>query len=518
MRVIEVNMERCREIPEKNTLTNGIIRHDSHLPKSGVSEVNITFASPGSCGVTVLEAGLSCRVRLGQTNLAFIISMHGRTDQRHAQGGFQPTTTSLYALLQLRDKLPRYGPIMTAEKNSPVTSLPLSLPQARSEMGCRGEWPVASSHLGGKDPEASLRSKRQGPEESSPMAARRRYRRGLSPCARPPVGGPLVCLFSLRDSDHTPQRKGADDDVIIRDPLSAAHRANRRSRSRAPCIRVHSTPRHITEPSLHVKPGTRGLNGGHVRPKEGRGFNYRLAQGKLRVARHGWLVTPRNCDLPACSQATNRPRLCLAKARLRSALLLSTPVAVASPSSVEGVFRSCRPTTVWSLPSLTGMVPLISVAARNQSPCPKGATVAERLVYSPSTKAIRAQSPAGSLRIFACGNRAGRCRFLGDVPFPPPFHSSAASYSPESPSSALKTSMLRAVKISSFTPCPNIELLFYQHDLLKATSLLAAILVALDTTCGIAGNTNFSGVEEVELGSIYPVYTTGIVQTRHEEL
>ncbi|KAJ8882475.1 hypothetical protein PR048_014286 [Dryococelus australis] len=58
------------------------------------------------------------------------------------------------------------------------------------------------------------------------------------------------------------------------------------------------------------------------------------------------------------------------------------------------------------------------------------ATVAERLACSPPTKAIRAQTPAGSLRIFACGDRAGRCRwsadFLGDLPFPPPFHSGAA--------------------------------------------------------------------------------------------
>ncbi|KAJ8880932.1 hypothetical protein PR048_017405 [Dryococelus australis] len=33
---------------------------------------------------------------------------------------------------------------------------------------------------------------------------------------------------------------------------------------------------------------------------------------------------------------------------------------------------------------------------------------------SPPTKAIRAQYPVGSLRIFACGNRAGRCRWLVD--------------------------------------------------------------------------------------------------------
>ncbi|KAJ8880309.1 hypothetical protein PR048_016775 [Dryococelus australis] len=56
----------------------------------------------------------------------------------------------------------------------------------------------------------------------------------------------------------------------------------------------------------------------------------------------------------------------------------------------------------------------------------RGATVAERLACLPPTKAIRVQSVAGPLRIFARGNRAGRCRWspglLGDFPFPAPFH------------------------------------------------------------------------------------------------
>ncbi|KAJ8894910.1 hypothetical protein PR048_000217 [Dryococelus australis] len=59
--------------------------------------------------------------------------------------------------------------------------------------------------------------------------------------------------------------------------------------------------------------------------------------------------------------------------------------------------------------------------------CLSGVTVAERLVRSPPTKVIRVQSPAGSLRICACGNRAGRCRWsagsLGDLPFSPPLNS-----------------------------------------------------------------------------------------------
>ncbi|KAJ8885935.1 hypothetical protein PR048_012141 [Dryococelus australis] len=88
-----------------------------------------------------------------------------------------------------------------------------------------------------------------------------------------------------------------------------------------------------------------------------------------------------------------------------------------------------------------------------------GATVAEQLARWPPTKVIRAQSPAWSLRIFACGNRAGRCHwlagFLGDLPPPPPLHSGAAPYSPQSPSSALKTSMLRAVQISLLHVSPN---------------------------------------------------------------
>ncbi|KAJ8881287.1 hypothetical protein PR048_017766 [Dryococelus australis] len=57
--------------------------------------------------------------------------------------------------------------------------------------------------------------------------------------------------------------------------------------------------------------------------------------------------------------------------------------------------------------------------------------------------------------IFACGNRAGRCRwsagFLDDLPFPQSFHSGAAPHSHHSLSSPLKTSMLRAVQISSLT-------------------------------------------------------------------
>ncbi|KAJ8869003.1 hypothetical protein PR048_030549 [Dryococelus australis] len=63
------------------------------------------------------------------------------------------------------------------------------------------------------------------------------------------------------------------------------------------------------------------------------------------------------------------------------------------------------------------------------------------LARSSPTEAIRVQSPAGPLRIFANGNR---CRgFSRDLPFSPPFHSGAV---PCSPLSALKTSGVEAGK------------------------------------------------------------------------
>ncbi|KAJ8874513.1 hypothetical protein PR048_025373 [Dryococelus australis] len=63
----------------------------------------------------------------------------------------------------------------------------------------------------------------------------------------------------------------------------------------------------------------------------------------------------------------------------------------------------------------------------------RGATVSERLDCSPPTMADRVQSPVRSLEIFACGNRAGLCRwsasFLRDLPFTPSLHSDTAPYS-----------------------------------------------------------------------------------------
>ncbi|KAJ8872730.1 hypothetical protein PR048_026344 [Dryococelus australis] len=74
---------------------------------------------------------------------------------------------------------------------------------------------------------------------------------------------------------------------------------------------------------------------------------------------------------------------------------------------------------------------------------------------SPATKANRVQSPAG-LPDFREWNSRYRwpAGFLGDLPFPPPLHSGAAPYSPQSPSSALETSLLRAAQISSHSLKP----------------------------------------------------------------
>ncbi|KAJ8872337.1 hypothetical protein PR048_025941 [Dryococelus australis] len=61
------------------------------------------------------------------------------------------------------------------------------------------------------------------------------------------------------------------------------------------------------------------------------------------------------------------------------------------------------------------------------------------LEFSPLTKAIRIQSPCRTMPL------VGGEGFIGDLPFPPLFHSGVAQYSLQSPSSALKTSKLNAI-------------------------------------------------------------------------
>ncbi|KAJ8868673.1 hypothetical protein PR048_030212 [Dryococelus australis] len=100
--------------------------------------------------------------------------------------------------------------------------------------------------------------------------------------------------------------------------------------------------------------------------------------------------------------------------------------------------------------------PLILIGGVRNPLTNSGATVAERLGCSPPTTAIRVQPRPGHSGFSHVGvvpdDAVGRrFFFIGDLPFPTPLHSGAAPLSPESPSSALKTSMLRAVQISSLT-------------------------------------------------------------------
>ncbi|KAJ8883697.1 hypothetical protein PR048_015551 [Dryococelus australis] len=73
------------------------------------------------------------------------------------------------------------------------------------------------------------------------------------------------------------------------------------------------------------------------------------------------------------------------------------------------------------------------------------ATVSERLARPPPTTTNLVQSPAGSLDL----RKWESCRTM--PLFPPSIHSGPAPFSLKSPSSALKTSLLRAAQISSLT-------------------------------------------------------------------
>ncbi|KAJ8874870.1 hypothetical protein PR048_022760 [Dryococelus australis] len=83
------------------------------------------------------------------------------------------------------------------------------------------------------------------------------------------------------------------------------------------------------------------------------------------------------------------------------------------------------------------------------SPCNGGLMYHWGPITIRTTKANRVQFPAESFQIFATRNYAGRCwsaGFLGYLPFPPPLHSGTAPHSPQSPSSALNISLLRAAQ------------------------------------------------------------------------
>ncbi|KAJ8866685.1 hypothetical protein PR048_032546 [Dryococelus australis] len=78
-----------------------------------------------------------------------------------------------------------------------------------------------------------------------------------------------------------------------------------------------------------------------------------------------------------------------------------------------------------------------------------GVAVAERLARPPPNQGEPGSIPGrvtGFSHVGAVPDDAAGRR---DLPFPPPLHSGAAPYSPESPAAALKTSLLRVVQISS---------------------------------------------------------------------
>ncbi|KAJ8866561.1 hypothetical protein PR048_032420 [Dryococelus australis] len=94
--------------------------------------------------------------------------------------------------------------------------------------------------------------------------------------------------------------------------------------------------------------------------------------------------------------------------------------------------HQARVSTLCSSRRLPYVLPGLAPRDKRFSATTRGATVVWRIEYSPPTNGNRVRLPVGSHPgIFACGNRAGRCRcsagFLGDLPFPPPSHSGACS-------------------------------------------------------------------------------------------
>ncbi|KAJ8890049.1 hypothetical protein PR048_009555 [Dryococelus australis] len=92
----------------------------------------------------------------------------------------------------------------------------------------------------------------------------------------------------------------------------------------------------------------------------------------------------------------------------------------------------------------------------------KSQSIQQAAPCSSPTKAIRVQSPAVPLPDFRMWESYRTMPLIGgfsrgSLPFPPPLNSGAAPYSSQSPSSALKILMLRAVQLSSLTH-------FFQQD------------------------------------------------------
>ncbi|KAJ8882632.1 hypothetical protein PR048_014444 [Dryococelus australis] len=122
----------------------------------------------------------------------------------------------------------------------------------------------------------------------------------------------------------------------------------------------------------------------------------------------------------------------------------------------SGAATSAVPRVVEHLQNVTHVRSTVSELLRR-------ATVAERLACSLPTKAIRVQSRPGHSGFLHVGivpdDAVGRRVFSGIyLSFPPPWHSGAAPYSPRSPSSALKTSMLKRLRLEHCAPVHSLAL------------------------------------------------------------
>ncbi|KAJ8881013.1 hypothetical protein PR048_017486 [Dryococelus australis] len=119
------------------------------------------------------------------------------------------------------------------------------------------------------------------------------------------------------------------------------------------------------------------------------------------------------------------------------------------------------------------------------------------------TKAIRVQSPAGSpdFRMWeSCRTMPLVGGFSRGSLLSPPFHSAATPYSPQSPSSALKTSLLKAAQISSLT-----------HSLVSEEIWAAPNIEVVRADEGEASNAGMKGHGKREIPCKNPP-TSGIVR------
>ncbi|KAJ8893905.1 hypothetical protein PR048_006506 [Dryococelus australis] len=483
--------ERARETgdPRDNPPTSGIVRHNSHLQKSKVNRSGIEPGSPW-CG----------QHRKRQWP-------NPRSIEEEEEEETVVVWPSSRILVKLRERL--RGAVLGTQTTALVESR-----TARAGRGPGGKIPQApavtccesvSAFIGSPaPPNIHGRVRVAAAGKPSPATRHEYFSRRLLP------DGPCQCRVRAR------MRRAPSALLMRRGAVGSPARENRQpfvsfvSLSKA-LLSNSSTcgkfpPTICAKVTLATKSGLTAIRPHVSRPSVRRGKREILDKTRRPVASSGTIPT---CEI----REERRRRQSHTAARLWSKRLPVETWILDEPelrrgSDTKGSPAMCGdwPAVIW----VQGRRPRLSTGERTMSPLPAphhdtthmnilalrvapycrrrrkkcapaqnaahlcvqtiGDTVAERLACSPPTKSIRVQSPAGSLRIFACENRAGRCRwsagFLGDLPFPPPLHSSAAPYSPQSPSWALKTSIrnTRTLKVFSWliivtkdnkTACPN---------------------------------------------------------------